>query len=46
MNLMDDLKSTFTEKPVVGAIIVVVGIVVGYFLRPVINKVIGKGKGW
>lgn len=44
--MLEDFKNMIAEKPVVCAVIAVVGIVAGYFLRPVINKVIGKGKGW
>lgn len=38
--MLDDLKSTIMEKPIVAVVILAVGAVVGFILRPSLRKVL------
>ena len=36
--MVEDFKNTIMEKPLVSATMVIVGVVIGYFVSPVIKK--------
>ena len=38
MNIIEDFKSTIMEKPVVSVIMVVAGVVIGFFASPWLRK--------
>lgn len=40
--MVEDFKSTLMEKPLVSAIMVVVGVVIGYFIAPMIKKFVKR----
>lgn len=40
--MVEDFKSTLMEKPLVSATMVIVGVVIGYFIAPMIKKLIKR----
>lgn len=40
--MVEDFKSTLMEKPLVSATMVIVGVVIGYFISPMIKKLLKR----
>lgn len=44
--MVEDFKQAIMEKPIVSVTFVIVGVVIGYFVGPMIKKLFKKGGSW